>query len=798
MKSKIIHLSLRFPRQTIVVTVLISLLLGSGIFNLRKSGHHAWQYLRSRHILISAKNIILFPFRVYISREINVNPEVFKLRIDDDILNMLPKDLPARIVWERLEETFGSTEFTLVIFGKKGRDIVNPGSLDKVRQLSNALEAIDAVDRVNSLSNLNKIEPDEGGFTVSPMIEEDGEITADKVYSIRQYLDKHPDIKSNFISENSDYASLMVVYRTEGVDEQAAARQVTDVVHSIIQDQEIVISGLPFLRGILAKNILSDLILLMPIVIIVLLFMLVVTLRTRYAIPLVIPVIVLTVLATLGLMGWFKQKFMMINASMPTILLTIACADSIHIISRFLQEIKRVKDQKLAVRNTMDALMLPVFLTSITTMAAFLTLTVSPITAMIPYGIFVSFGVAWAWLLSVTLLPARLCTFKPPEKMTDLKNIGVLDRLVQGLGRGVCAHPKTVLAAGIGVIIVSLAGIFRVQIEVNFNTFFPDHNPISVANRFVDKHLNGVMNISFEVQGDIKDPKVLKTMRKVSDRLEQFPNIRKTMSLSHIIAKMNRAINDDRPEHEIIPDTRNQVAQLLELYAMSGDPSDFENLVNYEYTSSLINATMNSISTNQITKVIEEIENYVNAFVDPEMTAITATGFSVFLRDFVGLVIKSSIRSVLFSVIIVFLIGLLFFRSVKWSLVAILPLTSAIILNFGLMGYLGIDLSHITALMISIIIGVGIDFAMHFIAHARALIRKGANRDMLVYQSIDDVGRPIIINAVSIAFGFSVLLFSNFIPIRFLGALVGISMISCAFGALTIMASIVYLLRKRI
>jgi len=799
MKKQIINISTTYPRQTIIITVILSLLLAIGIFNLKKTAFYTVKAFKTRSLLSIAKDTILYPIRVYIRKDFRANPELFRLRIDDNIINMLPKDLPSRLTWERLEDTFGSTEFTIIAFGAEGRDIINTAALDKVIRLSNALEDLDEVDEVRSLYTLNKIEASEGGFTVSPMLDEEAPRDKTELDAINHYLNKHPDIKSNFVSVNNDFTSLLVIYNTEGVDEAEAAGKVTALADSIIGNERVVIAGTPFLRGIIVKNILGDLIMLMPIVILVLFILLIITFRTAHAIPLVFQVVILSVLPTLGLMGWLNQRFMLINSTMPVILLTIACADSIHIISRFFRELKVCQAPKKAVQRTMNSLMLPVFLTSITTVAAFITLTASPITAMIPFGLFISFGVSWAWLLSVTLLPARLVSYKASGRIVGESTDHFIDRIVNVIGKVVCRRPKTVLTAGIFLIIISAIGIFRVNIEVNFDRFFPKSNPVRIANEFIDKNMDGVMNISIEFTGnDIKEPRALRAVEDVTEELERIPGMGTSISIASIIAKMNRAIHDDDPKKEVIPDTRNQVAQLLELYSMSGDPEDFESLVNHDYTACLINAKMKSISTDKITEVIRYIESYISESIDPSIGNFNATGFSVFIRDFVGLVIRSSLISIIFSMFLVFLISLLFFRSLKWAPVSILPLSSAVVLIFGLMGYFGIELSHVTALMTSIIIGVGIDFAMHFITHARDLLDQGIDRENVVFETIDEVGRPIIINALSVAFGFSVLLFSNFIPMRFLGSLVGLSMLSCAFGALTVMASIVHLSRNRL
>jgi predicted RND superfamily exporter protein len=797
MKKFIINYSTRHPKKTIVCTVILTLFLGSGLFKYRGTSQYTADVFRNNSLAAIAKKLVLFPIELIFKNRITINTEIFKVRIDDNIINMLPKNLASYKTWRRLEETFGSTEFTLLAFGNTGKTILAPEPFTKIREVTEYLEDISGVDRVRSLATLNKIEPAEGGMHVSSLIPEDEPVTREIVESAAHYLRKHQDIASNFISKNHDFTAFIIIYES-GADEGVAAAHVEGCRNRLLADYQVFISGTPFLRGIIMKNIRGDLVKLIPIVILVLFFVLAVMLRMPRAIPLVFQVIVLSVLPTIGLMGWFNQKFAIINATMHVILLTIACADSIHIISRFAQKFRKSGHAAQAVRDTMQELMLPVFLTSITTMAAFLTLLSSPITAMVPYGIFISFGVGWAWLLSVTFLPARLFLMKHKVRSSGTQPHTIHDRLTQRLADLVCRRSKAVLITGILIILVSLGGLFRIIVEVNFNHFFPKSNPIRIANTFVDSNLNGTMNISLEVKGEIKDPAVLNTITSLCNKLEGIEGMGRTMSIATMIAKMNRAIYDDDPAMEKIPETRAQVAQLLELYAMSGDPSDLENIVDYEYKTALVNATMKALSTNKITRVVKEVDKFTKSEVDTNRVRIQSTGFSMFIRDFVGLVIKSSLSSIIFSIFLVFIISLVFFSSFKWAGISILPLCSAVLLNFGLMGYLGIELSHVTALMTSIIIGVGIDFAMHFISEARLHNKDKISRELIAQKTINGVGRPILINAVSVAVGFSVMLFSNFVPMRFLGMLVSLSMLSCAFGALTIMASVVHLTRIRL
>ena len=160
----------------------------------------------------------------------------------------------------------------------------------------------------------------------------------------------------------------------------------------------------------------------------------------------------------------------------------------------------------------------------------------------------------------------------------------------------------------------------------------------------------------------------------------------------------------------------------------------------------------------------------------------------VVFRDLVNLIVESSIISILSAIFIVSFITCIFYRSLLWAFFSILPLTAAIILNFGLMGLFGIKLSHVTAILSSVIIGVGVDFAIHYIAAYRIIIKENTNINKVTNNVINDVGYPIILDAGSnMAFG--ALLFSSFVPVQYIGGLMVFAMLSTSIGTLTILAA---------
>ena len=227
------------------------------------------------------------------------------------------------------------------------------------------------------------------------------------------------------------------------------------------------------------------------------------------------------------------------------------------------------------------------------------------------------------------------------------------------------------------------------------------------------------------------------------------------------------------------------------MYSSSGDLDDFSSLVDpyTNYDNGLVTGMIQSISTKETVKLVDSLENYI----DNNLTSNLKTrisGLAVFFRDMVNLIIKSSIISILVSILVIFIISWYFFKSIKWGILAVIPLSCAVILNFGLMGFFGIKLSHITAILTAIIIGVGVDFAIHYISEFKRNLRKKISLKEISKHNVDDVGYPILLDVLS-NMGFVTLLFSALIPLNYMGGLMVFAMLSTSIGTLTLLASLI-------
>lgn len=720
--------------------------------------------------------------------------------VDDDMMKILPKNLESRIYWDAVQEEFGSTEVIFIAFGEKGNSIFEPKAFATIWDLTKELESADDIEKITCISTITRMDNVDGFMEIDDL-QKDRDLSPEEIINIKNYLDRSSSIKKRLISDKEDYFLVMIQpFDSNSLD--TFRNTIVSIADSILKDYEVHYGGQAYITGTMPAMIRNDVQSLMQFGMLIMVFILLVNLRSVPGVAMVLMVIGLSLFSMMGFMGWVLKLsgsnrflFTLANTSMPIILLTIANSDGVHVLTKFFKELRNKKDVRLALASSMDSLLVPIFLTSITTIAAFLTMVTSPLEPMIGYGITMSAGITWAWLLSSLMLPAVMSLKKWDLESNAITKPSIFEKGINKLGKVVLTHPKYVFSAGAFFVIIGIFSLTKVTVDVNLSNFFKPGSEIRNSLDFMDEEMTGTVDIRVRVEGDMKDPEILSNMVILQDFMESDEKVSISYSIANVVEQMHRTVMDDDPAFETIPDTREKVNNLFTMYSMSRDQDDFSSLVDYDYEVGLITALSKVMSTDDIFVYVENLDNFIDENFNSNIKT-TVTGMIVVFRDLVIMVIKSSIFSIIFSLIVIGIIASVSFKRILWGVLAVIPLTSAVIINFGFMGYFGIELSHITAILSSIIIGVGVDFAIHYIAQFRRLSRT-IDKDKVSKEVIDDVGYAIILDAGS-NMGFGALVFSSFIPIQYIGGLMVFAMVSTSLGTLTVLSALAELLKNKL
>ena len=722
------------------------------------------------------------------------------LVMDDDMMKMLPKELESKVTWDAIQNEFGSTEIIFIAFGRQGESAYQEKTLADLWTLTEQLNILSTVDDISNISNATRIDQVDGFLEIDDL-QNRKVLSSSEIDDIKVYLNKNQDLKKQLVSKGEEYL-LTIIQPFDQVGLDQFRNDIVSVADSILSNYDVHYGGTAYVTGSVPQLIRDDVQSLIKMGMIIMLVILLFNLRSIHGVLMVMMVILSSLIAMMGFMGWAYKitgsdrfLFALLNTSMPIILLTIANSDGVHVVTKFFRELRKLRDVNTAIESSMDALLLPIFLTSITTIAAFLTMVSSPLEPLIGYGVSISVGIAWAWLMSSLMLPAVISTKKWDPNSKAIAQASIFEKLVGKIANIVTRYPKYVFSSGLILVLAGLMGLYKITIDVNVASFFKPGTEIRDSMDFIDEKMSGTMDLRVRLDADIKDPIVLQKMDSLQSYIEENNQVKVTYSIANVVKQMHRTVMDDSLKYETIPVEREKVNNLFTMYSMSGDPEDFSSLVDYEYSSGLITALSSVMSTEDVFSFVGSITDHIEQNFDQTIN-IDVTGMIVVIRDMVLMVIRSSFLSILISLVLICSITALFFKRIIWGILAVIPLTGAVILNFGLMGHFGITLNHITAILSSIIIGVGVDFAIHFISQFQRL-SSSIDRGDLSQEVIKDVGYPIILDAGS-NMGFGALLFSAFIPVQYIGGLMVFAMISTSLGTLTLLSSSTELLKDHL
>lgn len=719
------------------------------------------------------------------------------VEIEPDIKAMLPHDYPDLVDMDAIDEMFGGTDFAMVVV--EAEDVLASSTLDRIKKLSRKLERVAGVDRVLSLTTANDIRSEDGTMVVERAVKRIPRTPGERD-QLRKTLEDNDLLIGNVVARDFR-SSAMVCQLKLGTSDYLVVEGLRAAIAEVPGPENVMIGGGPFMRTEIAGGIAGDMRRLLPLGLLIMLVFLFVCFRQLRGVLLPFIVVLMSIGLAMGLIPLLGWKIQMVTVLLPVILIAVANDYGIHIVARYQEEVaeKRDEDNGQLMARVVRALTGPVMVTGITTIAGLLCMLSHVLVPAQQVGILASAGVAWALAGSMLFIPAILVLLPRSRPLAGLaasdERKPLLDRGLGKIARLVTARPGRILVGTIAMVAGLSLGALLLTIEMNVITFFPDDSEIMRSTVFLNDHYGGSMDMTAVAEGDIKDPKVLRQMEALEKRLLELPQVEEVTSIASVVRRMNEAIGTGGKADHRIPDSREQVAELFLLYSMSGDPTDFDRMIDFPYKHALLSARIASLSTADLGEVGEVTEAFNASHPDSPFTLLG--GFSRLLSGLVQALVVGQLWSLGLSLLIVTGIVALQFRSLAAGLLAFAPLTAALAILFGLMGLAGVELNHITALLSSIMIGVGVDYTIHFLWRYRDERAAGREPAEAVYTTLTTTGRGIVFNALSVIVGFAVLLVSGFGPVKWFGFLVTVSIGASLIGALVVAPALVLKFRPR-
>ncbi|MFQ6613595.1 MAG: RND family transporter [Fidelibacterota bacterium] len=720
------------------------------------------------------------------------------LVLDPSLNSLAPQDHPIVKTMEEMDRLFGGS--AIVIVAVESDSLLTRPVLEKYEALQDSLENLDVVETVTSLYNVTSITAGDEGFSIDPVLTFYPDSSA-QTDSLKTLIQSRKKIIGSVISK--DFRMMSFICRLNSsfeFDELALAKRIETLVNEFQGPEKIYYSGLPITRADVTNQMRHDLKGFMPYGIILMVLLLSVAFRSWLGVFLPLGVVILSSIWTFGFMAWLGVSLPFTGILIPVMLIAIANDYGIHIIAHYYEFTRMNPEAERldVIRKTVKNLNIPIFLAGITTVIGFLSLLGHVLPKAQEMGWEMSFGIFTSFVFSMLLIPAALSIAPRPQYLKHPASLEKVNRFLHSWGHIFIRFNRQTVLGLVATVLISAWGIQFVKVDANPDHYYKKNARIRVHNEAIAKAFGGAIQISVLVDGGMLQPENLRIVEQLEAHLGQDKLVTQTFSIVDVIKQVNRAFHGDDPAFETIPDDPDLISQYLFLYSLTGDESDLypflDDLENPQHAQ--IIARLDRIQTMSIADLVEDMQDYIRAnYYD--RGDIRVAGPAALLGVLSRLIVEGQMVSLAISTLVIFLLMALVFRSITGGILSIIPLGAAIMIQFGVMGYLGVELTISTAMLSSILVGIGIDYTVHFLWHLREHIREGQDLEEAIFTTLRVSGKGIVYNALSVIVGFSVLMYSNFLPVNIFGALIVLSISICLLGALTVLPALISLFQPK-
>ncbi|MDA8430553.1 MAG: MMPL family transporter [Geobacteraceae bacterium] len=702
-----------------------------------------------------------------------------KIKTDTNPKNMLPATSDVRVWNDEVDKTFGLYEDTIVLGVVNDKGILNPGTLEKIRRITDDILAIKGVAArdVSSFPTITNVTADAGTLRVAPLMTQtpknEAEITA-----LRKQLFESPLFINRIISPDGKTTAIYAPLE-KGANGKEIADKIREIAKREKGDEKYYIAGDPVARDTFGAEMFKLMAIFAPIAGCVMLLVRYLMFRDLFLSVTLMMDAMISIVWSMGLLIGLGFPVHIMTSMAPVFLMAIA-TDSIHIFNEFYFRYREKKDKRTAIIETMQAVGRPVRYTALATAAGFAVLLFMNIIPVKVFGGVVVFGTLSLRLLSFSFIPAMF-TFVKDEKISriaEAEDVGLngTSRFLRKLAGFGTHHPKSTVLVGFALLLIALIGISRITVNNNMVEWFKKGSEVRVADREINKSLGGtslgyVVGISKE-DDFVKNPETMRYLEGLQRHLEKLPVVGKTFSVADYVKRINRVLHDDDPRYDVIPDSKDAVGQYLFLFSMSAKPSDLDNVVDSSFKKANIWVQLKTWDAKAMETVIRAVDDYKKAH--PIAMELKPAGIAYFNMIWNHEVLWDMVKGFILALIAVLLILALDFRSIKWAVIGYMPLLFTIVLIYGVIGFVGKDFDMPISVLSCLSLGMAVDFAIHFVSRFRQRMAATPDEDVseALLWTAARPGKGIMRNAILFAASFAVMLFAPLTPYITVGAFI--------------------------
>jgi uncharacterized protein len=738
------------------------------------------------------------------------------LQIDSNPSLWAPQKHPYVETTNLLEKVFGGRNMTVVGIAPKEGDIYQPHILAKIKRLQEKIEQLPLAVKHNILSlaahKVKHIKGGQAGMEVRPMLEVIP-TTPEGMTKLQAAVASMPIYENALVSPDGKAAAIIADFKQDETSPNFVS--MLEGLRKIVEAErdgtvDIYFGGTPVI-GEAADLQFMKMPMFFGAALLIILGIQYWSFRSVQGMLLPLITGLLSVFWSLGAMGLFGVHMDPLNTTTPILILAVAAGHAIQILKRYYEEYGRLIAEGVEARKAnRDAVVQsiakvgPVMVVAgLIAAITFFSLVGTGVPMVQHFGVFAGCGVVATMVLEMTLIPVLRATLRPPKprESENERKGGVLDRALLGLANGLVGGRAGVIV-GLGLLAIAIvgSGMVFLRVDNNFKLYHRPESTLRVHDRYLNQTFGGTNSVQFLIetptQDGLKDPKVLSGIDALQTFLANQPDVGKTQSIVDLIKRMNQAMHADDPQFHVVPETRDLVAQYLFLYSLSGDPQDFDSLVDTDYRRATVWTYIKNDSTTQADQLAKRARAVIEKSFPPGVS-VQMGGTLAQVISLNEVIVNDKFRNMVQMALVVFALGALVMRSFVGGAFVVTPLLAVMATNFGLMGWLGTPLDITAMTTAAMAIGIGADYEIYLLFRYREELQKTGSVAAATRNSMLTSGKAILFVAISIIGGYAVLLASDFAFYNQLATMVMATMVVSAFFALFFLRALMMVFKPK-
>ena len=690
-------------------------------------------------------------------------------------------DDPHLVAFENLQDTYTKNDNALIVLAPDDGVVFKPETLAAIADITERAWQTPFSIRVDSLSNYQHTQAEGDDLLVGDLYEDAITMSAADLERIKSIAINEPLLIHRLISPDAKTTAVNITLELPGLDEATEGpeavkfmRELSDYIKQTYPELKPYLTGIVMMNAAFPEASIYDMTHLIPAALFIILLLVYVQLRGFGGTLATFLTIIMSIVSAMGVAGWLGIKLSPPAMTAPTIILTLAVADCVHILANWMQKMRDGLDKQAAMAESIRINFSPVLLTSVTTAIGFMSLNFSDAPPFHDLGNISAMGVMFAWFYAIFFLPAIATLL--PAKVKQQEGYGT--KTMNKVADWVIAKRKMLLPVMSVIIIATLALIPKNELNDVFVEYFDERVQFRTDTDYAVEHLTGIYFIDFSLDskesGAISDPKFQAQVQQFTDWLRAQPEVIHVNAITDIFKRVNKSMHGDDEQFYTLPENRDMAAQYLLLYEMSLPYGlDMNNQIDIDKQRTRLAATLETISTTEMLAFEDRVAAWMNANT-PEIESVGASPTVMFshigMKNIVSMLMGTAIALFAISFLLTF-----FFKSFRYGLLSLIPNIAPAGMAFGAWaifdGEIGLGLSVVAAMTL----GIVVDDTIHFMSkYLRARREQGLDAIGAVKYAFSTVGVALWTTSVALVAGFLVISTSSFELNASMGLLVSV------------------------